>query len=159
MRSTTPFRFVPLPLAPFAPLFALSDADLAARGARRLIADCRPGYPCRVSLVDALPGERVLLLPHVHHDVTGPYRASGPIFVREFAVPAQPAIGEIPDAIRLRQLSLRAYDADGWMQAADVCKGADAALAIERLFEDTRIVYLHLHNAKPGCYACRVERA
>lgn len=157
--DTPGFRFVPLPAEPFAPLFALSDAELEARGARRMIAEVTPGYPCRISLEDATPGERVLLLSHLHHDVPGPYRASGPIFVRERAVAAQPAAGELPTLIRLRQLSLRAYDAAGWMLAAEVCKGVDADAAIVRLFEDARVAYLHVHNAKPGCFACRVERA
>lgn len=152
------FQLVALDAAPFAKLHALSDTELAARGIQRRVAQVKPGYPCRVSLVDAEPGERVLLLSHTHHAVDGPYHASGPIFVREVAVTARPAPGEIPELIRLRQLSLRAYDADGIMHAAEVCKGADALEAITRLFADTNIAYLHLHNAKPGCYACRVER-
>lgn len=156
--SAPTFQLVALDATSFAALHALSDAELAARGIQRRVAQVKPGYPCRVSLADAEPGERVLLLPHAHHAVDGPYRASGPIFVREVAVTARPAPGEIPEAIRLRQLSLRAYDADGVMHAAEVCRGAEAADAITRLFADTNIAYLHLHNAKPGCYACRVER-
>ena len=37
---------------------SLDDEQLAARGARRYIADRKPGFPCRVSLADAEPGER-----------------------------------------------------------------------------------------------------
>lgn len=159
MHTTPSFRITALPLTAFSQLFALSDAELAAVGARRVMAETQPGYPCRVSLADAAPGERVLLLAHTHHDVAGPYRASGPIFVRERATPATPAIDELPESIRLRQLSLRAYDADGAMLAADVCDGTDAAAAIARLFGEPRVAHLHLHNAKRGCYACRVDRA
>lgn len=153
------FRLVALPADRFLPLHALSDDALFAQGARRLLVDAPNAYPCRASLADGLVGERVILLPWVHHDVTGPYRASGPIYVREHAPAAQPAPGEIPDAIRRRLLSLRAYDSSGWMHAADVCDGNVLAATITRLFDDARIAYLHLHNAKPGCYACRVERA
>jgi len=47
------FRILGLPANQFAPLFALSDQELAARRAVRRIADARkPGYPCRVSLTD-----------------------------------------------------------------------------------------------------------
>lgn len=155
---TASFRLVPLDADQFAALHALDDAQLAARGMQRRVAEVSPGYPCRVSLADAEPGERVLLLHYLHHAVDGPYRASGPIFVRERAVAARPGPGEIPEAIRRRPLSLRAYDAHGCMHAAEVCDGADAARTIERLFADRRIAYLHLHNARPGCYACRVER-
>ena len=153
------FRLVALAAGPFLPLHALSDDALLAQGARRLLVDTPHAYPCRVSLADGLVGEHVILLPWVHHDVAGPYRASGPIYVREHATGAQPAPGEIPDALRRRLLSLRAYDSSGWMHAADVCDGNVLAASIARLFDDARIAYLHLHNAKPGCYACRVERA
>ena len=152
------FRVVALDAATFAPMFALSDEELQAHGARRTVADTKPGYPCRISLADAEMGERVLLLHHAHHAVDTPYRASGPIFVREIASTQAIAPGVIPAAIALRQLSVRAYDAHGWMHAAEVCKGAELDGVIARLFADARIAYLHVHNAKPGCYACRVER-
>lgn len=153
------FQIHALPLDAFAPLFALSDDALRARNARRVVADGRPVYPCRVSLQDATEGERLLLLPHDHHVVDTPYRASGPIYVREAAVQAMPAIDEIPALLRTRLLSLRAYDARGMMVWADVRPGTEAEAAIEELFAIERTACVHLHYAKPGCYACRVVRA
>src|SRR3546814_6946529 len=47
---------------PFAPLFEMSDAELAARGARRVTADADRGFPCRISLEDARAGEELILL-------------------------------------------------------------------------------------------------
>jgi len=79
------FRISGLPLANFAPLFALNESDLAKKRARRLIVDAKPGFPCRVSLRDAEIGERVILLPFAHQPVDSPYCSSGPIFVREKA--------------------------------------------------------------------------
>src|SRR3546814_19640898 len=52
---------------PFAPLFAMTDADLAARGARRVTANADRGFPCRISLADARAGEELILLHHVSH--------------------------------------------------------------------------------------------
>ena len=86
------FRIHALPAGPFEADFQLDDATLRERGIRRVIADGKPHYPCRVSLQDAVEGERLLLLPFLHHDVDTPYRASGPIYVREDAVQAQPAV-------------------------------------------------------------------
>ena len=43
---------------PFAALFALDDQALRAHGMRRVTADSPTGYPCRVSLDEAAPGER-----------------------------------------------------------------------------------------------------
>lgn len=152
------FRFVALPAEQFAPLFGRSDAELEAIGIRRMIVDEKPGSPCRVSLADAEVGETVLLLPFVHHDVSSPYRASGPIFVRSGAATAQPAAGEIPLMFRHRLLSVRAYDGGAMMTGAAVVQGSELEDSIGRLFADDRVSYLHIHNASPGCYNCRVER-
>ena len=153
------FRIHALPAEPFEADFQLDDATLRARGIRRIVADGKPHYPCRVSLQDAVEGERLLLLPFLHHDVDTPYRASGPIYVREAAVQAQPAVDEVPLLLRARLLSLRAYDARGMMAWADVVPGSDIESGIAALFALERVAYLHVHYAKPGCYACRVERA
>ena len=153
------FRIHALPVEPFEADFQLDDDTLRARGIRRVVADGKPHYPCRVSLQDAIEHERLLLLPFLHHDVDTPYRASGPIYVREAAVQAQPAVDEVPVLLRARLLSLRGYDARGMMAWADVVPGSDIESGIAALFALERVAYLHLHYAKPGCYACRVERA
>lgn len=153
------FRIHALPVEPFAPLFALSDEELRAHDIRRVVADGRPVYPCRVSLEDAGEGERLLLLPYDHHRVDTPYRASGPVYVRETAAQAHPQAGEVPALLRSRLLSLRAYDARGMMVWADVHPGTEVEAGIDALFALERTAYLHIHYARPGCYACRVERA
>ena len=152
------FRALGLPATPFEALFALDDDALAARGIRRVIADSKPGYPCRVSLEDAEPGETLLLLPFEHHPAHSPYRASGPIFVREAAAAAFDAVDAVPPVLRGRTLSLRAYDGTGEMVDADVVDGNTVEDAIARLFARDDVSYLHVHNAKRGCYACRIER-
>jgi hypothetical protein len=156
---TTPFRIVALPGERVAALFSQTDARLAERGIRRVTADRKPGFPCRVSLADADPGERLLLLPFTHQPAESPYRASGPIFVREGAVQASPRVGEVPESVRSRLLSVRAYCDDHTIVDADVCEGRDLEAVIDRFFADMRARYIHLHNARPGCYSCRVERA
>ena len=143
----------------FAPLFDMDDATLRQHGARRYVADARPGFPCRVSLEDATPGESVILLPYAHLEADSPYRASGPIFVRHGARRASPAVNEVPDLLRLRSLSVRAYDRESLMLAAEVTEGRDLEETIGRLLDDERAAFLHVHFAKPGCYACRVDRA
>lgn len=157
-----PFRFKGLPREPFAPLLTMSDAELASIGARRMIADDKPGFPCRVSLEDAEPGERLVLLSFAHHDAASPYRAAGPIFVRGAAQTPYDST-ELPPVFRAgRLLSARAYDAAGLMLDADVADSAeDGALEslLEKLFARPDTDYIHLHYAKRGCYAARVERA
>ncbi|MBI3407856.1 MAG: DUF1203 domain-containing protein [Planctomycetes bacterium] len=135
----------------------MDDSELAKHSARRCVADQKPGFPCRVSLVDAEPGERVILLPFEHHDVASPYRASGPIFVRERAQQADLDVNELPEVVRHRLLSIRAYDHAGLMIGAEVAEGRDLEVQIGCFFADAKVAYLHLHNARPGCYSCRVD--
>lgn len=153
------FRLVGLPPEHFAPLFALPAEELASLGVRRVTASAKPGFPCRVSLADAEPGEELLLLPFEHQPHRSPYRASGPIYVKAGARRRACGVGEIPEYVRLRQISLRAYDRDHMIVGAEVCAGQDVAAEIERQFVDPRVSYIHLHNAKRGCFSCLVERA
>jgi Protein of unknown function (DUF1203) len=153
------FRATGLSPSHFEPLFALSDADLAARGIQRMTADEKPGFPCRVTLEDAEPGERLLLLPFEHQPADTPYRASGPIFVREGATQAFDAPDSVPPVLRGRLLSLRGYDARDCIVEADVMPGDVVEEAIARFFARDDVRYIHVHNAKRGCYACRINRA
>ena len=153
------FRIEALDAAPFESLFALPDAQLRARGIQRRRADADFGYPCRVSLEDALDGEELLLLPWRPHDVDSPYQASGPIFVRRGARRAQLPVDHVPEYVRRRLISLRAYEGDALMVSAEVVEGADVAARLAALFLDERTGYVHLHNARPGCYSCAAVRA
>ena len=90
------FQFIALPSERFVELFGLSDEELQKLGARRVVVDEKPGFPCRISLVDVEVGETVLLVPFVHHDVSTPYRGSGPIYIRNGVRTACPAVGEVP---------------------------------------------------------------
>ena len=152
------FQLAGLPPAPFAPLFALSDAELSRLDARRVIADRKPGFPCRVSLVDADIGEELLLLPFEHQPASSPYRSSGPIFVRKAAMRAVLDPGIIPDYVRTRSMSVRVYDAAHQMIDAVVCPGSEAARVLDRMFARADAAYIHLHNANRGCFSCAVRR-
>lgn len=44
------------------------------------------------------------------------------------------------------------------MRDADVVHGRELEAAVDRMFEEPAIEFLHIHNAKPGCYAARVDR-
>ncbi|NIJ65036.1 hypothetical protein FHR20_001998 [Sphingomonas leidyi] len=144
--------------APFRHLYGAPDAALAARHAVRMTVAKKPGAPCRVTLADAEPGETVLLLNHAHLPVASPYRSAHAIFVREGAeVPAR-FENAVPEQLAIRLLSVRAFDDAGMMTDADVVEGRDLEPLIARFFADPAVAYLHVHNAKPGCFAARVDR-
>ena len=153
------FRLVALTPDNFQPFFAMSDDELAACGARRVVATEAFGFPCRVSLADAEVGDELLLLPFDHLLTSSPYRACGPVFVRKGARRAVLAAGDIPPYVTQRWMSVRAYDAEDMMIAADVCDGSDVRGVIEHFIADPAVAFIHLHNAKRGCFSCRVERA
>ena len=152
------FRLVGLAAENFEPFFAMNADELAALGARRVIADESPGFPCRVSLADAEVGDELLLLPFEHLSARSPYRASGPVYVRARARRAVLEPGVIPPYVTRRLMSVRAYDASDMMVAGEVCEGADVHATLERLMGDDAVAYVHLHNARRGCFSCRVER-
>jgi len=149
------FRITGLPAEDFTHLFALSDADLAAQGGVRKIAD--GPCPCRVSLTDATPGDEVILINYEHHAVQSPYRMRFAIYVRE-GEETFDSVDAVPDQLRRRTLAVRGFDGTGMMTGWELIEGIWLEEAIERRFTDRRTQYLHVHFAAPGCYAARVER-
>ncbi len=154
-----PFIIRALSAQNFTSFFNKNDEELAQIGGKRMIVDAHPGFPCRVSLEDASIGEEVILLPFSHHPTSSPYQASGPIFIRKQAKTAVLASNMVPKMLLHRVLSLRAYDASGWMQTATVVNGSELSAEIETMFSRDNVAYIHIHNAKQGCFNCTVERA
>ena len=150
------YRIAGLDPAPFKPLFALSDQELAERGMKRMTVTS-PTFPCRVSLVDRPAGEEVILLNHVSHDVANPYRASHAIFVAD----AEQAeyVDEVPPVFVPRVLSLRGFDKAGMMADALISQPGEADAGIRKLFDNPEIETIHVHNAARGCFSAKVERA
>lgn len=147
-----------LPREPFARYFAMDDAELAAAGAVRVVADADRGFPCRVKLADAKAGESLILLNYVSHDVPGPFRTAYAIYVGE-QVGAPPSfVDELPGQIADRALSLRAFGEDGLIVTAKLVGPHEADMAIRLLFADHRVAYIMAHYAAYGCLAARIER-
>jgi hypothetical protein len=152
------YRIEGLPSDAYATLLGLTDTELAERGARRVIADARPGFPCRVALEDAAPGERLILFNHVSNDAATPFRFAHAIYVRE--TPGAPAayVDETPPAFDGRVLSLRGFSSDGMLEAALLAMPGEADAKIRALFERPEIAEIHAHNAAAGCFAAKIVR-
>jgi hypothetical protein len=139
----------------FQHLFGQTSEVLAKHGVERITVDSRPGYPCRVSLKDVNIGETVLLMNYKHLPALSPYRSSHAIFVMEGAKGAIFGKNHIPEMLRNRLLSVRAFDANEMMVDADVVDGLDLEPIIERMFSIELVDFLHIHNAKRGCFMAR----
>ena len=55
--------------------------------------------------------------------------------------------------------SVRAYDETDMLVDAEVSESVEIDASIQRLFANANIAYIHVHNAGPGCYSCRIDRA
>jgi len=153
------FRITGLSADPFRHLYGLSDHELRRHGVLRNVADSKPGFPDRIEMRDAEIGERLLLLNHECQPAATPYRATHAIFIREGAERTYDRVDQVPEVMRSRLLSLRAYDACGMMLDADIVDGREVEALIARLFACTAVQYIHAHNARRGCYSGRIDRA
>lgn len=152
------YRITGLPREPFAALIGASETELAKHGAVRVTATNKPGYPCRVTLVDAEAGETLILLNHVSHDVATPYRSAYAIYVRESAGETATYENELPPVFANRPMAFRAFDVDGMLRGAALALPGEADAKICALFDQPEIAYLHAHNAAHGCFSAKVER-
>ena len=152
-----PFTVRGLSPEPFALLYGLSDDALARHRARRVVVN-GTGFPERIEMRDATPGETLLLVNFEHQSADTPYRSSHAVYVREGATETWSG-DHLPEVMRKRLLSLRGFSDEGSMIDADVVEGSDAEQLIERLFGDPSVAYIHAHSARPGCYLARIERA
>jgi hypothetical protein len=144
--------------APFAPLFSMTDAELAAIRAARVTAAADRGYPCRVSLRDAAQGDDLILLHHTSHAVDTPYRSAYAIYVRQAAAAPASFFDSLPPVFEGRPLGLRGFDANGVLNDARLALAGEAEAKIIDLFANPAIAYIDAHNAAHGCFAARVER-
>ncbi len=148
-----------LPVEEFKPLFGLTDDQLSARGIIRKRADKKPGFPCRITLDDAEPGETLLLLNYESHKAATPYRSSYAIYVRESAKSAAIYADELPPVMRARPIALRIFSAEGMLIGADLGRdGAETKGKIEAIFAGPDAAYIHAHNAMHGCFAAEIRR-
>ena len=143
----------------FEPLFGLADSELAARGIAVKIADAKPGYPCRITLEDAEPGERVLLLNFESHKTDTPYRSCYAIYVRENTKTAASYTNELPPVFRNRPMALRIFDAGGNLIGADMGVNSELESKIKAALATSGAAYIHAHNAMHGCFAAEIRPA
>lgn len=143
--------------AQFAPLFVLSDSELAERRACRVTATADRGFPCRVSLEDAREGDELILLHHTSHAVDTPYRSAYAIYVRK-NVPSARYVDCLPPVFESRPLGLRGFDADGVLRDARLALPGEAEAKIAELLANPAMAYIDAHNAAHGCFAARIKR-
>ena len=109
-------------------------------------------------LFELSDSEELILVNYEHQSGNSPYRAAHAIFVRKGVEQAQPAVGEVPELFNNRALSLRVFNDQAMIVAADLIEGKDLGSALDRLLTNPTAAYVHIHYAKFGCYAARADR-
>ena len=143
----------------FKPLFNLPEEELKSRGIVRKTANAKPGYPCRITLEDAEPGETLLLLNYESHKAETPYRSSYAIFIRENASAAATFTDELPPVMKGRPIALRIFDTNSNLIGADLDVSGDLVDKINNAFTNPQAAYIHAHNAMHGCFAAEIRRS
>jgi Protein of unknown function (DUF1203) len=145
--------------------FKISTIDeTAAKNLRQLralktyIADTQPGYPCRQCLRDAEVGDELVLVSYHPFKTDSPYASASPIFLhREFCGNNRDT-SALPQQLERRLLSIRAFDKHERMLEAEVAPGTELSDVIRGFFSMKNVDHVHVHNAKRGCWAARIDR-
>jgi uncharacterized protein DUF1203 len=151
------FRCIPMDTAS-AVRFRQTGRDDAANPLHRKIAD-HP-VPCRHCLAEAKAGEMVLLGSYHFGRPHGVYWMPSPIFVHAEPCARFERADIVPEIVRNRLVSVRAYNADDMCvyELGDVCEGTEVERLLDRALVNRRTDYVNIHTARPGCFLCRVDR-
>jgi hypothetical protein len=153
-----PFEIVPVPEAVAERVRRSRQDDWGNVDLTPVVADSKPGFPCRVCLRDAEPGEEMLLFSYSPFERATPQRTVGPIYIHAKRCQPWSDDGVVPEQLRRRLLSLRSFDEHDQMLDVAVVEGRELEDQVARLFEEPRARIIHVHNARPGCLACLIRR-
>jgi hypothetical protein len=118
-------------------------------------------YPCRHCLREASAAGGTLLLSYQAPHPRSVYGHPTAIFLCAEDCPRFERPDEPPPIVANRQVSLRAFRADGLMvydANALVEAGGDHDGAVRHIFERPDIAYINVHTTKAGCLLCHVAR-
>ena len=120
--------------------------------------------PCRHCLKLIRPqDEELILFTYDAFYGQGVPPLPGPVYIH--AEPCRPFEGEgkLPEAYRGQPLTFEAFGENrsrlGEKRVDELVDGKDADQALEELFREHRVQYVHVRSTKAGCYLFRVERA
>jgi hypothetical protein len=140
--------------------FRATGRDDHGNPLKRMTATGNGGFPCRVCLRLARPGEEVLLGSYDLPKPQGIYWTPSPIFVHAEPCTPYDGTGEVAEIVRRNPLvSVRAYDAEGMClyDLGQVAAGTEVDAPLARALADDRTSFVNIHTARPGCLLCRVE--
>jgi hypothetical protein len=119
------------------------------------------GNPCRHCLRNIPEGADMLVLAHRPFPKPQPYAEVGPIFLCAETCDRHPDQAEIPDLFQdYSQILIRGYGHNDRIRYGSGQVVTIEALkpALDALFADASIAYVHMRSATNNCFQCRVDR-
>jgi hypothetical protein len=116
--------------------------------------------PCRHCLKLIRPQEEELILfTYDAFHGQGVWPAPGPVYIHAQACSRFAGDGSMPEEYRGQPLTLEAFGGNRERLGERLVKAAGGDGAIQELFANPAVQYLHVRSTTAGCYLFRVERA
>lgn len=154
-----PLRFIPIPTA-VARALQSGSPDANGQIPERHISD-GDGNPCRHCLRPVPKGDEMLILSYRPFPAPQPYAETGPIFLCADACAAPSDSHRMPAIFDgVRDVLIKGYGPDDRIRygTGRIVDTTEAEAAMDAIFEDPAVTYIHIRSARNNCFQCRVER-
>ena len=116
--------------------------------------------PCRHCLKLIRPNdEELILFTYDAFHGQGVPPSPGPVYIHAEACAAFGGNGQIPAEYRGQPLTLEAFGANRERRRERLLNGTDGDTALQEIFLDAQVKYVHVRSTSAGCYLFRVQRA
>lgn len=150
-------------VVPIDPIFAaeVRQTGLAPGYGHPAHAELATGYgPCRTCLRPFVADEeRRILVTYDPFAGREPFPLPGPIYIHERTCAAYAEADRFPEALRFIPLTLNGYAHGRRLLGQVRIEDGELDEAVDRLFGDPRIDYVHVRNTEAGCFIAHLDRA
>jgi hypothetical protein len=103
-------------------------------------------------------GEPAIVFAYKPFDFEGPYAEIGPVYVHAQECRRYSETARFPSDFGLRVLTMRGYNDEHRIEAAELSSSGDPESSIASLFANDRVCFIHVRNPAWGCYDFQVDR-
>lgn len=155
---TTAFRYIALPTSVAE---AVRTTRVSPRYGHPAHIELATGYgPCRHCLRTFEIGrDRRILFTYDPFEGIESLPLPGPVFIHAEACERHPESGAFPEDLRAHPHTLNAYGPGRRLIAQSYVTDGVIEAALDRLFTNRDVAYVHVRDTAAGCYDFRVERA
>lgn len=116
--------------------------------------------PCRHCLKLIRPSdEELILFTYDAFHGQGVPPSPGPVYIHAEACAPFAGDGQIPAEYRGQPLTFEAFGENRERLGERLLKNADGDTALQEIFQNAKVEYVHVRSTSAGCYLFRVERA